>query len=180
MVCCTIIAALLGLIFRPFLARRASPLRWRLVSGEVAPTASGSGYRHSRLQSFRYAFAGLAFATRNEPNMRIHVVAGVVAAIFGLLLHIDATDWRWLILAIGLVLAAEAMNTAVEQACNAVSRTHNPSIKAAKDVAAGAVLITAVVAALIGASVFSPYLTSFWLSEPISVSSYICGGDVNR
>jgi diacylglycerol kinase len=176
MVCCTIIAALLGLIFRPFVVRRASPLGWRLAVVENRPIVSGSSYRHSRLQSFRYAFAGLKFVTRNEPNMRIHIIAGITAVMSGLWLRLNAADWRWLILAVGLVLAAEAMNTAVEQACNAISRIHNPAIKAAKDVAAGAVLITAIAAALIGVSVFAPHIPSSIVGNHVAVSSYTCGG----
>lgn len=85
--------------------------------------------------------------------------------------------WRWLILAIGLVLAAEALNTAVEQCCNAVSREFNPAIKAAKDVAAGAVLICASCAALIGFSVFVPYLAIASGPAQPSLHTLICGGN---
>ena len=78
-------------------------------------------------------------------------------------------------MAIALVLAAEALNTAVEQACNAITREHNPAIKAAKDVAAGAVLIAAIASALIGASIFAPHFLS---KRDASIASYrtlICG-----
>lgn len=151
MVCCTFIAALLGLVVRALLPRRTSPLAWRLTA-----TNAPDSCPRSRVQSFRCALAGLTFAVRSEPNMRIHIAAAVLTTIVGWLLHIDAGEWRWLILAIGLVLGAEALNTAVEQACNAITRQHNAAIKAAKDAAAGAVLIAAVTAVLIGASVFAP------------------------
>lgn len=155
MVCCTLIGALLGLVVRTLLPRRASPLDWRLSASSVADS---SPYLRSRVRSFRRAFAGLAFVVRHEANMRIHIVGAVLAVALGWLLQIDAVEWRWLILAIGLVLGAEALNTAVEQACNAITRDHNAAIKVAKDAAAGAVLIAAATAALIGASVFAPYL----------------------
>jgi diacylglycerol kinase len=155
MVCCTLIAALLGLVVRSLLPRRVSPLAWRLASTSVPDS---SPCLRSRVQSFRHAFAGLAFVVRHEPNMRIHIAAAVLAVVLGWLLQIDPLEWRWLILAIGLVLGAEALNTAVEQACNAITRQHNAAIKAAKDVAAGAVLIAAATAALIGASVFAPHV----------------------
>ena len=156
MVCCTVIAALLGLILRPLLPARKSPLTWRLMAadGPASPTYQ------ARLQSVRHALAGLLFVVRNEPNMRIHIAAAVMAVMLGWLLHIDAAEWRWLILAIGLVLGAEVLNTAVEQACNAITRQHNAAIKAAKDAAAGAVLLSAVTAALIGASIFVPHLAA--------------------
>jgi diacylglycerol kinase len=154
MVCCTVIAALLGLIASALLPRRPSPLAWRLTATGPSDPSSCS---RPRLRSFRYAVAGLAFVVRNEPNMRIHLAATVLVVLGGWWLRIDASDWRWLILAIGLVLGAEALNTAVEQACNAITRQHNAAIKAAKDVAAGSVLIAAATAALIGASVFAPH-----------------------
>lgn len=157
MVCCTIIAALLGLLLRPVMALRSNPLAWRpVLAGGEAPArpmrAAG------RLQSVLHALDGWRFLVRNEPNMRIHLGSAGLAVAGGIWLRIDAGDWRWLIVAMAMVLAAEALNTAVEQACNAVSRGHHPAIKAAKDVAAGAVLIAAIAAALIGASVFAPRL----------------------
>jgi diacylglycerol kinase len=154
MVCCTVIAALLGLIASSLLPRRPSPLAWRLIATRPSEPSSCS---RSRLRSFRHAFAGLVFVVRNEPNMRIHLAAAALAVLGGWLLGIDSSGWRWLFLAIGLVLGAEALNTAVEQACNAITRQHDAAIKAAKDVAAGAVLIAAATAALIGACVFAPY-----------------------
>ena len=162
MACCTVIAALLGLILRPLLPARKSPLTWRLMAadGPAPPT-----YRQARLQSIRHALAGLLFVVRNEPNMRIHIAVAVMAVMLGWLLHIDAAEWRWLILAIGLVLGAEVLNTAVEQACNAITRQHNAAIKAAKDAAAGAVLLSALTAALIGASIFVPHLVAHLAGE---------------
>lgn len=153
--CCTIIAALLGLLMRPVLALRKTPLAWRPA---VASQGSQPIRAAGRVQSFAHAFAGLRLLVRNEPNMRLHIGAGVAAVLAGAALHIGAAEWRWLILAVTLVLAAEALNTAIEQACNAIGLGYNPAIKAAKDVAAGAVLIAAIAAALIGASIFGPYL----------------------
>ena len=170
MVCCTLIAALLGLIARTLLPPRASPLAWRLTAASV-PNSSPD--LRSRVQSFRHAFAGLAFVVRHEPNMRIHIAAAMLAAILGWLFQIDAVEWRWLILAIGLVLGAETLNTAVEQACNAITRDHNAAIKAAKDAAAGAVLIAAATAALIGASVFAPHVIAHLIHGKDHIASAV-------
>ncbi len=87
---------------------------------------------------------------RNEPNARIHVVAGAVAILLGLVLKIGVGDWRWIALAIALVFAAEAFNTAIEQICNRLSPQADPVVKIVKDVAAGAVLVCAIAAAAIG------------------------------
>ena len=170
MVCCTVIAALLGLVVRTLLPRRTSPLAWRLTATSVPDS---SPYLRARVQSFRQAVAGLAFVVRHEPNMRIHIAAAVLAVFLGWLLHIDAVEWRWLILAIGLVLGAEALNTAVEQACNALTRRHNAAIKVAKDTAAGAVLVAAVTAALIGASVFAPHVIAHLIHGKDHIASAV-------
>jgi diacylglycerol kinase len=149
MVCCVTLAALFGLLLRPVLGPKANPLAWR--AGIVPPRAVG------RLNSFAHAFAGLGFLVRNEPNMRIHLAAASVVILAGAWLEIGVSDWRWLIAAMAAVLAAEALNTGVEQACNAITHEHRAEIKAAKDVAAAGVLVTAIAAALIGASVFVPH-----------------------
>ena len=170
MVCCTFIAALLGLILRPLLPERRSPLTWRLMTADAPASYNRSG----RLQSFRHAFMGLGFVIRNEPNMRIHIAAAAAAFVLGWILQIDAAEWRWLILAIGLVLGAETLNTAVEQACNAITLDHHAAIKVAKDAAAGAVLLSAATAALIGVSVFTPHLVARLASDFGSFASSLC------
>lgn len=152
MVCCMMIAALLGLILRPPLRWRASPLAWRPGRIDDAPGSWARG----RGKSFTFAFAGMGFLLRAEPNMRIHLGAAAAVVTMGTWLQIGMSDWRWIVAAITMVLVAEALNTGVEQACNAISREHRAEIKTAKDVAAAAVLIAAVAALLIGASVFGP------------------------
>lgn len=173
MVCCTIIAALLGLLMRPLLALRSNPLAWR-PSGADPASGLFAIRAASRLESFAHAFDGWRFLVRNEPNMRIHLGFAALATLAGAWLRIGPSEWRWLIVAMTMVLAAEALNTAVEQACNAISHSYNPAIKAAKDVAAGAVLIAALSAALIGASVFLPHVRSTNRTS-IVFPALICG-----
>ena len=162
------LAALLGLILRPALGLRASPLAWRPGQIAEAPRVSWAG---GRARSFTFAFAGIGFLLRAEPNMRIHLAASGIVVLTGVWLQIDQSDWRWIIAAIAMVMTAEALNTGVEQACNAISREHRNEIKAAKDVAAGAVLIAAFTAMLIGASVFGPYV----LGKEATRTKTICG-----
>lgn len=156
MVCCTVIATLLALLLRFVRAGRPNPLAWRLAATNAekknAPRASG------RLRSIAHAVDGIGFLARHEPNMRLHLGAAVAVAAAGIWFGVSVTEWQWIILAIALVLMAEALNTAVEQSCNAVNHDFHPAIKAAKDVAAGAVLISALTAALIGALVFVPHI----------------------
>lgn len=153
MVCCTLIAGLLALVLTPFAAWHPSPLAWRPHGDGAAIRAPLAG----RMQSFGYAVSGLRFALRNEPNMRIHAAASALVVASGLWLGLDADEWRWLIAAMIMVVAAEAFNTAIEQCCNAIGTEFHPAIKAAKDVAAGGVLLCAAGAALIGIAIFAPH-----------------------
>jgi diacylglycerol kinase (ATP) len=157
-------AALLGVLFRPW--RRRNALAWR---PGVEPAA---GVVQARLKSVGYAVAGLAFAVRNEANMRFHCVAAIAAVAAGVGLRIDADEWRWLILAIALVIAGEALNTAVEQACDAVGGRSEP-IRHAKDAAAGGVLVLAIAAAVIGLGIFAPHVIMMWHGSPPLLP--ICG-----
>ena len=111
-----------------------------------------------RVKSFRFALRGLGFMLRTQHNAWIHLAATVVAIVAGAALQIAAEDWRWVVLAVALVWATEALNTAVEHVCNVVQPELHASVKAAKDVAAGAVLVAAVGAAIIGVMVFWPYV----------------------
>jgi diacylglycerol kinase len=162
MVCCALIAGLLGLLM-PW--RRRGALAWR--PGEsVRP-----GFLSGRWRSVGYALSGLTFAVRYEANMRVHMVAaaGVVSA--GVALRLDVAEWRWLVVAIAMVVAGEALNTGIEQACNAIGG-RSEAIRRAKDTAAGGVLVLAVGALLIGASVFAPHMMPLWRGLPVLP---ICG-----
>jgi diacylglycerol kinase len=90
--------------------------------------------------------------------MRIHLVGATIVTLAGLIWNFNVEDWRWVALAITLVLVTEALNTAVEQACNALGGEVNKHIGFAKDVAAGAVLMACGFAVVIGLSVFIPHL----------------------
>jgi diacylglycerol kinase len=108
--------------------------------------------------SFRFAFAGFATLLRSQRNARIHLIAAVLAVFAGFILKINRFDWAWIIVAITLVFAAEAFNTALELLANRVSPERDPLIGQAKDLAAAAVLITAIGALGIGIIVFGPPL----------------------
>ena len=111
-----------------------------------------------RLKSVRHALAGIAVMLRTQHNAWLHLAAtlGVIAA--GIVLKIDADDWRWLVVAIVLVWVSEAINTAFEHLCDVVSPEFHASVKISKDIAAGAVLLTAIGAVVLGVLIFLPYL----------------------
>ena len=111
----------------------------------------------SRLASFGHALRGLAVFAR-QPNARIHLAAAALVTGLCWWLQIDVLEWLFIILAIVVVLAAEALNTALEYAVDLASPEWSPLARDAKDVAAAAVLICSIGAAVIGVMVLAPYL----------------------
>ncbi|WP_226001287.1 diacylglycerol kinase family protein [Paenibacillus sp. BJ-4] len=110
--------------------------------------------------TFRYAAEGVIYALRTQVNMRIHVVVALLVIVAGLCLRISRLDWLFVCVAMALVIVAELINTAVEAAVDLISPDIHPLAKAAKDTAAGAVLLAAVFAVIIGIFVFyRPLLT---------------------
>jgi diacylglycerol kinase len=104
------------------------------------------------------ALSGIAFAIRTQRHMQIHVIAAVIVIALGSFLSLEAIDWCLLAIAIGMVVSAELVNTAIEQAVDLASPERHPLAKSAKDVAAGAVLAAALVAIAIGLLVLGPPL----------------------
>ena len=111
----------------------------------------------NRMKALGYAISGLAYVFKTQHAMWFHSLTASCVVLAGLYFHVSASDWRWLVLAITLVWGAETINTAVEIVCDAVSMDHHPLIGKSKDVAAGAVLVAAIGAAIIGGLVFWPY-----------------------
>ena len=112
----------------------------------------------SRARSFRNAGRGLAQLARSEPNAWIHAVATLLVCGLALVLGVGLAAWCWLVAAIAAVWAAEALNTALESLADAVHPGRHPGIGRAKDLAAAAVLISALGAALVGLLVLGPPL----------------------
>ena len=111
-----------------------------------------------RLRSFQHAGRGVAVMMASQHNAWIHAAATVVVILAGLLLRIPTPSWCLLTLAVVSVWVAEALNTAVEYLCDVASPEFHPLVQKSKDVAAGAVLLSALGAAIVGAFVFVPYL----------------------
>ena len=103
-----------------------------------------------RRRSFGYAFAGLGYLVRTQPNFRIHLVAVVLVGLTAVLLDVPSAELGLLALTVGLVLAAEALNSALEAAVDAVGGPPSMAAKHAKDAAAAAVLLAAGAAIVVG------------------------------
>lgn len=121
--------------------------------------------RQSLLSAFGHAFAGLFHAVRTQRNIPIHltIAAGVIA--LGLWLGLSRTEWAILALTIGSVLAAELLNSGLETVVDMVSPDYHPLAKQAKDVAAGAVLLAAMVAVVVGLLILGPPLWARWVGR---------------
>lgn len=115
-----------------------------------------------RIASFGYAWQGIRYLISQEHNAWIHCFAAVCVVTAGFAFGITRYEWISVILCIGAVLAAEGFNTAIEKLVDLVSPEQHPIAGTVKDVAAGAVLITAIAAACIGLLVFGPYLAALF------------------
>lgn len=116
-----------------------------------------------RLRSFRYAFHGIFLLVSQEANAWIHCFAAVCVIAAGFFFGISTMEWVAVVFAIGMVLAAEAVNSAVEALADRVTEDYDEAIKCTKDLASGAVLILAIAAAVIGCIIFIPKIV-LWLS----------------
>lgn len=111
-----------------------------------------------RIKSFGYAFKGIASLIKKEHNAWIHCTAIVLVTVCGFYFGITPTEWCIVVICFGVVLAAEGFNTAIERLVDLVSPGFHPIAGDVKDVAAGAVLIFAIAAAIVGGIIFLPYL----------------------
>lgn len=108
------------------------------------------------LLSFKYAFRGIVSAIFLEQNMRIHYGVMTLVILFGIIYKISPIEWIIVTLCFGLVIGAEMMNTAIERTVNLACKEYNNEARIAKDVAAGGVLIMAIIAAIVGLIIFIP------------------------
>lgn len=111
-----------------------------------------------RAKSFQYAFEGWWYVLRTQKNAWIHATVSLAVAALGLWLGLSRTDWAIIILAIAIVWMAEFVNTALEAIVDMTMPEKNPLAKVAKDVGAGAVLLGACAAVLVGFLILGPPL----------------------
>lgn len=109
------------------------------------------------LSSFRYAIRGLYEYAASEKNVTIHIIATSIVLLAGWWLSISANDWIHLLILIAIVHISEAFNTAIETLVDLVSPQQHPLAGKVKDIAAGAVLMSAIAAMVGGIIIFYPY-----------------------
>ncbi len=107
---------------------------------------------------FGYAFSGLWYALRTQINIRVHLSIAILAILLGVVLRISAIEFAMVFVAIAGVIIAEMFNTVFELCIDLASPEYHPLARTAKDVAAGAVLLSAMLSVVIGLFVFVPHL----------------------
>lgn len=108
------------------------------------------------INSFRYAFEGIFTAFKAEKNMKVHFIIMILVIILGILLKISKMEWIICIILFGFVISLELVNTAIENTVDLITLEKHPKAKIAKDVSAGAVLIAAITAVVVGLIIFLP------------------------
>jgi len=129
------------------------------MSPSEMPSTQGRGWG----QRFAVAGRGVVIAVRGEASFIIHRVMTVLVVIVAALLRVSEIEWCLLIVCITIVLTAEMFNTAIERLARAITRDEHPEIRDALDIASGAVLVTSIGAAVIGAIVLGGSLLA-WVS----------------
>ena len=118
----------------------------------------------SLFDSFKDAFAGLNHTLKHERNFRVHTGVTVLVIIAGAFFRLGQAEWLAIMLSIGLVLAVELLNTAIESTIDiVVGKQYHTLAKIAKDVAAAAVVLTSSLSGIIGMIIFIPYLWNLLL-----------------
>lgn len=114
-------------------------------------------------KAFVYAFQGITTFFREERNAKVHAAAAFLAICAGFLFPIKTYEWLAIIFSIGMVIIAEMINSSIEELADTVHPKQHPGIKRSKDMAAGAVLVLAIIAVIAAAIIFIPYLLLLFL-----------------
>ncbi len=113
--------------------------------------------------SFKYAIEGIQSAFKTEQNLKIHFIVTAIVVFLGILLKIDYIEWAICFLLFGFVITAELLNTAIEVTVDLAMPQKNDKAKLAKDIAAGAVLVSSITAILVGIVIFLPKIINLFL-----------------
>ena len=114
-----------------------------------------------RIKSFRYAIQGITLMVKSQHNAWLHATASVLVMLVAAFFRLSAEEWCWMVIAIMAVWTAEALNTALEFLADVASPEFHPLVEKAKDVAAGAVLISAGGSVIIALLILGPYALRF-------------------
>ena len=117
-------------------------------------------HKFDLIGSIRNALRGIIVTVKTQRNARIHLLATIIVIAVGFAFQVSRGDWLWLIAAIAAVWITELLNTAIEQLTDLASPQWHPLARDAKDIAAGAVLVSAIAAWVVGVVVLAPYIAA--------------------
>lgn len=113
---------------------------------------------HRHLKSQENAWRGITELVITQANFDIELIVAAIVLITGIVIGLSALEWVIILFAISSVLFAEALNTAIERTCDAITTSYNENIRSAKDISAGMVIITALTSVIVGIVIFLPKL----------------------
>ena len=113
-------------------------------------------FLRNRIKSVGYALKGMFLLLRTEPSIKIQFFIALIVTVFGFYYQISHTEWMLQLMAIGLVMGVEGVNTAIEKICDYMQPNLDPKIGLIKDISAGAVMIVSVIASIIGLIIYLP------------------------
>jgi diacylglycerol kinase len=115
-------------------------------------------------KSFRYAFRGLFKTFKEEQNLKIQLIFAGLAVLLAIYFGISQTEWMFLVFTIGLVILMEIANSAIERVTDILKPRIHEYVKEIKDIAAAGVMVSALMALIIGVLIFLPYILEMWKS----------------
>lgn len=114
-------------------------------------------------QSFYHALSGIMTIVKEERNMRIHLVAGLIVIAMGFAFGLNRSEWLWILLVVFTVWILETLNSTIEALVDLVTDSYHELAKIAKDMAAGMVLLGAILAIIVGALIFGPKVMALFI-----------------
>lgn len=115
-----------------------------------------------QMRSFKFAWKGIMTCAGHEQNITFHLIVAILVVVAGYVFDITKAEWTAVVICIGMVVTAELFNSSIERLVDMVSPQWQKIAGEVKDIAAGAVLVTAVAAAIVGIIVFLPYLLAIF------------------
>ncbi|MBC3889819.1 diacylglycerol kinase [Acetobacterium paludosum] len=118
--------------------------------------------RRKLTKSFSYAIDGIKYTIKSQPNMRIHLGVGTIAIAAGIAFRIASYEWLALVIVIFFVFILEILNTAIETLVDLYTEDYHHLAKVAKDTAAGAVMVAAIMSVCVGLIIFLPKIVNWF------------------
>lgn len=115
-----------------------------------------------QMRSFKFAWKGIMTCAGHEQNITFHLIVAILVVVAGFVFDITKAEWAAVVICIGMVITAELFNSSIERLVDMVSPQWQKIAGEVKDIAAGAVLVTAAAAAIVGIIVFLPYLLAIF------------------